>query len=113
MSGITGCFNAPRRTRRSWMLLSSVTTECLSTHAMLIHSLLLNSLWTYAAEYATHIFNCLLTNTSSGFMSAYKARYDLVPDVSHLCMLDAFVTVTSRRLIVPKILWTSRTRLTS
>ena len=40
-----------------------------SAHAMLLHSLLPQSLWTYAAEYATHIFNCLPTNTSSGFMS--------------------------------------------
>jgi hypothetical protein len=55
-----------------------------SAHAMLIHSLLPNSLWTYAAEYATHIFNCLPTNTSSGYMSPYQARYGLVPDVSHL-----------------------------
>ena len=57
-----------------------------SAHAMAIHSLLPNSLWTYAAEYATHIFNCLPTNTSSGFMSPYQARYGLVPDVSHLRM---------------------------
>ena len=57
-----------------------------SAHAMLIHSMLPNSLWTYAAEYATHIFNCLTINTSSGFMSPYQARYGLVPDVSHLHM---------------------------
>ena len=55
-----------------------------SAHAMLIHSTLPNSLWNYAAEYATHTFNCLPTNTSSGFMSPYQARYGLVPDVSHL-----------------------------
>ena len=55
-----------------------------SAHAMLIDSDLPNSLWTYAAEYATHIFNCLPTNTKFGYMSPYQARYNLVPDVSHL-----------------------------
>ena len=55
-----------------------------SCHAMINESGLPKILWVYAAEYSTYIFNCLPTDTSSGYMSPIQARYGLIPDVSRL-----------------------------
>ena len=54
-----------------------------SAHAMLNEAGLPAIFWVHAAEYATLIYNCLPTNTSSGYMSPFQAKYGLVPDVSH------------------------------
>jgi hypothetical protein len=55
-----------------------------SAHAMLNESGLPNIFWVYAAEYSTYVYNCLPTETSSGYMSPIQARYGIIPDVSRL-----------------------------
>ena len=56
--------------------------------------------WVHAAEYSTYIYNCLPTNTNSGYMSPIQARYGIVPDVSHLrrfgCLCYSHVPTETR-----------------
>ena len=74
-------FSPPYTPQKNSLVERSNRTIWESAHAMLLACSLSMIMWRFAVEYAILIDRCLPTNTASGWMTPFEAKYGVVPYV--------------------------------